>query len=277
MTKKDEKQKEKEALALNAVTDKHIEDVETILKREYSYTQKRVIRLFQETYGKILNQTDSGMQPSPALLYKLDTYWQFQAQARDELKKLGDKESQLLSEHFEKNFYDVYNFLSLPSDAAFRTLDKPIVQNIINEIWCSDGKRWSDRVWNNKDKLMVSLNDGLLNTLMTGASPDELKVRLAKEFKVSYERADTLVRTELARVQAAAANERYIRGGVKYVEYFTCEDERVCEKCGPMHGKILPVTTNCIPMHCNCRCTLLPIISDSVAFAQGLADKETIE
>ena len=80
---------------------------------------------------------------------------------------------------------------------------------MINQIWCADGKSWSNRVWKNTDKLQQALNDNLIHCVLTGKKTTELKNILQNDFNVSYHRADSIVRTEMAHIQTQAAQKRY--------------------------------------------------------------------
>lgn len=50
-----------------------------------------------------------------------------------------------------------------------------------------------------------TLNEHLIHCVATGKTPGELKKLLQEDFGVSYGRADSLVRTELAHIQTQAA------------------------------------------------------------------------
>lgn len=79
---------------------------------------------------------------------------------------------------------------------------------------------------------------------------------------MSYHRAETLVRTEVAHIQSEAAKKRYKDYGVEYVEVLVDEDERTCELCKELIGKKFHIDeTPPLPVHPNERCCLVPIIN----------------
>ena len=45
------------------------------LSKYYSTAAKTVVAEFERTYLKVLNAVEDGRAPTPADLYKLDTYW----------------------------------------------------------------------------------------------------------------------------------------------------------------------------------------------------------
>ncbi len=251
------------ARAQEAITKKNTKQIEKQLAKYYSLTMKRVISDFESTYNKLLTITEEGKQPTPADLYKLDKYWKMQGQLREEIEKLGRKQIAALSKIFEINYFEVYHSLNIDSLEAFTTIDKGAVKQLINSIWVADGKTFSQRVWDNTSRLIETLNEGLVDTIVTGKKTTELKKILQERFNVSYRRADTLVRTELCHVQTQAAQQRYKDYGIKYVEVLVDPDGRTCEKCKALIGKKFPINgTPPLPVHPNERCTLIPVIDN---------------
>lgn len=247
--------------AQQALTNKSIRETEKQLKKYYGNSMEKILGQFEKTYNKILLSKSEGKEPTPADLYKLDTYWQLQGQLRAELQKLGDKQISLLSKNFELHFFDIYYAFAIPGEEAFSTLDTALVQQLINQIWVADGSSWSQRVWNNTNKLQQALNDNLLNAVIGGFKSGELKKLLVNDFNVSFERADSLVRTEIAHIQTQAAQKRYEDYGLQEVEVLVDEDERTCPICSKLEGKRFPIHgTMPIPAHPRCRCALLPVV-----------------
>ncbi|MBR5823792.1 MAG: minor capsid protein [Paludibacteraceae bacterium] len=240
---------------------KTIKQINAQLIKYYGRAAERVVREFEATYNKLLNITEEGKEPSPADLYKLDKYWELQAQLRQELQKLGDKEIQILTKAFEVNYFEVYYGIALPGEETFSTLDTLAAQQLINSVWVADGKNWSQRVWDNTERLAQTLNEELIHIVATGKKTTELKNILQERFNISYRRAETLVRTEVAHIQTEAAKKRYQDYGIKYVEVLVDPDERTCDLCKALIGKKFPVNeTPPLPVHPNERCCLVPVI-----------------
>lgn len=244
------------------IQDKTIKSINYQLQKYYGRATERVIRDFEAVYDKVFNQIEDGKEPTPADLYKLDKYWQAQAQMRRELEKLGNKQIKLLSAAFETNFFEVYYGLALPGEATFNTVDKEVVNQLINGIWVADGKQWSQRVWDNTERLAQTLNEELIHIVATGKKTTDLKNVLQERFNVSYHRAETLVRTEVAHIQTEAAKKRYEDYGIEYVEVLVDPDDRTCELCKALMGKKFKTTeTPPLPVHPNERCCLVPVIN----------------
>lgn len=245
------------------LTEKNTKQIERQLRKYYATTASRVIEDFESTYSKLLETIEEGREPTPADLYKLDKYWKAQAQCRYELEKLGEKTISTLTKIFETNFFEVYYSMSFDGGAAYSSLDTSIVQQMINQIWCADGKSWSQRIWGNTELLAETLNEELIHTVVAGKKTTDLKKLLQERFDVSYSRADAVVRTELAHIQTQAATKRYEDAGVTQVQIWADKDERRCEVCGKLHKKLYPIGGAIpIPAHPRCRCCILPVVED---------------
>jgi SPP1 gp7 family putative phage head morphogenesis protein len=249
------------ARAQTAISNKSAKQIENQMRKYYAATMKKTIADFEATYTKLLATIGDGREPTPADLYKLDKYWQMQAQLRKELQKLGDKQISALSKAFELNFFDVYYSIAIPGMEAFSTIDTETVQQLINGIWVADGKSWSSRVWDNTEKLAETLNEELIKCVVTGKQTSDLKKALQERFGVSYSNADALARTELAHIQTQAAQKRYTDYGIEEMEVWADADERRCEVCGKLHKKRFPIGYKPpIPAHPNCRCCIIPVV-----------------
>lgn len=229
----------------------------------YKKAMEQTIADFEATYDKLLATMEAGREPTPADLYKLDKYWKMQGQLQANLNKLGDKSTLVMQQKFIQQYQGIYNSLALPSDKAFSRIDTDVVKQAIERIWCADGKSWQQRIWENTAKLQQTLNDELINCIVTGKKTSELKKLLMERFSVAYHQANTLVRTETAHIQTAAAEHRYKDYGITAYQVWADKDERRCKHCGDLHqkrvemGEPLPV-----PAHPNCRCCIVPIIED---------------
>lgn len=252
---------DREARAQARLTNKSIKQTQDQLVKYYQKSMKSVIGQFEETYNKLLTDIAQGREPTPADLYKLDKYWELQGQLKAELEQLGDKTASILSQNFMKQYKNVYEGISIKGEDYFTHIDTKAAQQMINQVWCADGKSWSDRVWSNTDKLQQALNDNLIQCVVTGKQPSELKKMLMREFNVSYDRANSIVRTEMAHIQTEAARQRYKDYGIEQVQVWGDYDERRCDVCGKLHETKYYVNESLpIPAHPNCRCCIIPVV-----------------
>lgn len=128
------------------------------------------------------------------------------------------------------------------------------------------------------------LKEKLKEGLEAGESLPELAERVRQIYEFSDEvRAERVARTEAFAVANSATREAWRQSGVvKTLKWFTALDERVCEFCEPMNGKIIGIEENWFekgdslkgrdggkleidysdietpPLHCYCRCYIRP-------------------
>jgi SPP1 gp7 family putative phage head morphogenesis protein len=259
--------------AQNALAAKRREEIEKRMKEYYVKLSKQVINEYESLYDKVLLQKANGEAISPATLYKMDKYWSLKTQIRKKLNKFGAYQTELLSKVFSVFYQDSYTSLNIDGLTAFKTLDNNAVRQVLESIWTNDGKNWSQRIWDNLALLQESLEEGLVECVAVGKKTSDLKALLQDRFSVSYTRADTLVRTELAHIQTEAAKQRYNDYGIEQVEIWADPDERTCEICGKLHKKKYPVGAHVpIPAHPRCRCCIVPVVNTNKNVIKGLDD-----
>lgn len=243
------------------LTKKSQNKIKKQLQKYYATTAKSVINEFENTYNKLLATVEEGREVTPADLYKLDKYWNMQGQLRQQMRKLGEKQVTLLTKEFELAYFDIYYALGIEGAQAFSTINDAMVQQMINSVWVLDGKNFSQRIWDNTERLMETLNEQLILTVASGKKTTDLKKVLQERFGVSYNRANTLVKTELCHLQTEAAKHRYRDYGVRYVEVLVDTDKHTCEKCKELIGKRFSINDAMpLPVHPNERCCIVPIV-----------------
>lgn len=253
--------KDRQTAAQQALLNKSRKEIDRKLRKYYGNLSKQLIKEYEALYEKVLLKKAAGEQISPATLYQLDKFWDLQAQTRKRLDKLGTYQQSLYSKIFEIFYRSSYESLTVKGLTAFKTLDDGAVRQVLESVWATDGKSWSKRIWENTALLQQTLEEGLIECVAAGRKTSQLKEVLQERFGVSYNRADTLVRTELAHIQTEASKQRYSDYGVEQVEIWADPDERTCEVCGKLHQKKYPVGAHVpIPAHPRCRCCIVPVV-----------------
>lgn len=226
----------------SAITDKNILLAESQLRKQYRKLMKHIVADFESVYDKLLSEKEN---PTPADLYKFQRYWELFAQVRVKLQKMGETQINLLTSVLEKNYETVYKSIPLP-----QTFPTTLDTSVLKTVWCADGKTYSERIWENTEKLAQTLNDELVSCIATGKKTTELKNELRKRFNVSYSAVDCLTRTEMAHAQTLAAQQRYKDAGITEVEVWAEQDERKCDICGRLHKKRFPIDEKPkVPVH----------------------------
>lgn len=253
--------------AQKQVTDKGIDALNKQLRQYYKKVMQRTIDDFEAIYDKVLANAEEGKQITPADLYNLDKYYKIQAQLRDRLQQLGDKSCNAMSDAFQEEYKQIYTSLidGHISDTAWSTIDEQAAKQVAEQIWCSDGKSWSQRVWGNVDELQQTLNDSLIDCAIRGKKTTDLKKELMERFGVNYRRAETLVRTEMAHIETQSARDRYKKYGINKVQILADTDSRTCPICANLDGKTYDINDKMpIPVHPNCRCCIVPVIDTKI-------------
>lgn len=122
---------------------------------------------------------------------------------------------------------------------------------------------FSDRLWNSENKLKNELERILRIGLIQGRNPNAMSPQIEKAFGVGQREAIRLVITEMCRVQTEVQKQSYERNGYEEYEFITEPDERLCDECRDLDGKIFKVRDmqpghNAPPIHPFCRCSTAP-------------------
>jgi SPP1 gp7 family putative phage head morphogenesis protein len=111
------------------------------------------------------------------------------------------------------------------------------------------------------DELAKRMSRSLVDGFENGETINLLIRRVRTETDFSNQRAEVIARTETMRAVNGAAWDRYKQYGVEQVEWLTALDDRQCDECEELNGKIFPIDeAPDLPVHPNCRCTLAPAI-----------------
>lgn len=257
---------ERQARHLNKLTDRKINEVNYQEAVYFKKAQQSIIKEFEATYDKLLANAVDGKPATPADLYNLSRYYEMEHAIQKELEKLGDRQTAYLSKQFENHYKEIYEKVSLPnSKKNFSLPDNKTVKQLTNEIWANDGTSWSSRIWKNNQMLYDRLNEHLLECIITGKKTSDLKQMLMNDFGVSYHRANTLVRTEIAHIETVASVNRYKDYGIKKFKILGRTEKDIGCKCKEENGKVYDLSVastsiNLPPFHPNCRCCIVPLV-----------------
>jgi SPP1 gp7 family putative phage head morphogenesis protein len=113
-------------------------------------------------------------------------------------------------------------------------------------------------------KLSRIVTDGVAN----GRHPYDVARSITKEIdSINRRRAEVLARTEIIYAHAEGQLDSMTRLGLEDVqlmaEWSTAGDDRVCPLCQEHEGEIIPIAEahGLIPLHPNCRCSWLPVVT----------------
>lgn len=103
---------------------------------------------------------------------------------------------------------------------SLASIDRRRIEIVLNHPWAQDGKVFSDRVWENKEKLVSTLHTELSQCIIRGEDPYRVVETASKKLQVSRNRA----------ARGADGKTYYVPADMKYREW---EERYVKNKGGP--------------------------------------------
>ena len=181
-----------------------------------------------------------------------------------------DRTSALLKNSYEDNYYrTMFNTQQRVGYAAsFAVLNTKAIDRAVNAKF--DGMSFSDRIWQEKDKLLINLNNILAQNIARGTGLTGIIQAITKITNATYYNASRLARSELNRVCGLANYDAYQETDlVEEYEYVAVLDDRTSEICADMDGKRFPKKeyapgVTAPPMHPNCRSTTVAVIGENI-------------
>lgn len=175
--------------------------------------------------------------------------------------------TELLKDVYEDSYYrTAYETQSMQGRYdTFSEVPKTSIEKTISRPWAEDGKDFSERIWDNKTKLLNTLQSEITRTLIAAEGTTLLAGRIANRFNVSFSNAKRLAETETAYVQETARMDTWKKLHVAKYELIATLDSRTSPICREMDGKVFeradakPGVTM-PPFHCYCRTTTAPYI-----------------
>lgn len=158
---------------------------------------------------------------------------------------------------------------------SFAKVNDKALSKVLQTRWI--GENYSQRIWNNRDKLVYELQTKLSQSFIRGDSIDRTAKALAERMNVSYSNAIRIVNTESSFIAHQATADSYEASGVvKLYEYLATLDNRTSEICRSMDGKVFnlsekQVGINWPPLHPNCRSTTVPYFEDEEGIGERIA------
>jgi len=176
---------------------------------------------------------------------------------------------QILTEAYQDGFYRTMFDIQKQAGfgISFTTPGGKQLEMAIRERWM--GQNYSDRIWADKNKLIIQLEQMLSQEFVRGRGPREVAKDFSDKMQTSYYNAQRLIRTELNYISNKGSMKAYEESGVveKY-QYLATLDSRTSDICRELDGKIFElkeakVGVNLPPLHPHCRSTTIPYFEDN--------------
>ena len=143
-------------------------------------------------------------------------------------------------------------------------LNPTYIKKTLDYPW--SGAMFSDRLWNDKRRMGQNLRVGLTQSMILGEGIPQITERINKGINTSQYNAERVARTETKRVSYVAQREVWEGNGVTQLRYRCANggDNRTCQHCFAYNNNIYMLGEEpTLPIHPNCRCTYVPVVSDT--------------
>ena len=142
---------------------------------------------------------------------------------------------------------------------------KPVKQDVLDNIINTkiDGKTYSSRIWNNKNKVAKTLKKEVNDFLNGKTDVNIISKNIKNRFDVNYNISNRLVRTEIAKVQCEANEVWANEHNIKKQLFCATLDKRTSKICQSLDGKLFNYNDSnkpIPPLHPNCRSCLIDIV-----------------
>lgn len=176
---------------------------------------------------------------------------------------------------YYKTIYDTG--VGLKINLAFSKLDNRAVNQVLNTKFL--GGNYSERIWNNTDKLANSLKEVIGSAIARGESYSKTARGIRERFGVTQYEATRLVQTETCYFQNQAEIEALKTMGIEKYKFIATLDSRTSDICREHDKKVYNIEDakageNLPPLHPNCRSTVSAYLGEEYESAIRIARNE---
>ena len=231
-----------------------------------------------EEHKKMLKQASARQQLDRVQELYINTVQELESWAKYQDSTISD----LLSNVYESsNYRTAWMTQSMKGQYdMYAQVDHRTIQRIIDSPWAPDGKNFSARIWDNRKQLATSLQNDFIQALVAGDGTATMSEAIAKRMNTSYNNANRLVETELARVHSQAFMDCMTELDIDAVEILATLDNKTSPICRRMDGKYVQCKDakpgiTIPPFHCHCRSTTVPYIPAVYGTERAARDPKT--
>lgn len=183
---------------------------------------------------------------APAYSYRISRYQALQNNIDVELKKLANIEQDItkiryvdtIKEGYYHNIFDIQKGTGL--GFSFAQIDNRTINLMLNENWV-DNANFSQRIWNNSEKLGIYLKTNLTADTMSGKSIAKISKELSEFMNVGLYNATTLVRTEVNHFANESEMLAYEELDIEKYRFIVTLDKVTCGHCADLDNKVFTV------------------------------------
>lgn len=183
----------------------------------------------------------------------------------NQLDQLDTSMRELYQEGYYRTAFELQKGFRIGFPVA--AVDQNKLDKIIQKPWAPDGKNFSDRIWQNKAKLVNEVHTELTRMCMTGAAPDAAIRNIAKKMQTSRNNTGRLVMTEAAYFGSVSQKDCFNDLDVEQYEICATLDSHTSELCQSLDGKVFAMKdyeagVTAPPFHVFCRTCTVPYFND---------------
>ena len=247
-----------------------------IIARTEEEVQKKLITAYKKAYKEMVSgeifeilqeYSDSNGEISLTKLLKYNRLKKMTEKFKDIVEELGGEEINFLNRTLPEIYKEAGGSASkgVGVEIDWSIVPKEQINRAVNYPW--SGEHYSDRIWENKRKLVRNLSQTVTQGIIQGKSISDMMKDLQDKMEKGAYECRRIVRTETMHMVNAGAIDRYKAAGVTELEYVMSQDyysngkPRYCQTCAADKGAIFPIdNAPILPRHPNCRCTYVPVI-----------------
>lgn len=237
---------------------------------EFKWTAEQYVKAAQranlsEDWIRKLENASTRFHVSRLEAIQLQIQQQMELLFGNQVDGIDDLLKDVVSNGYTRGAFEVQKGIGLGWD--FTALNQKKLETLLSKPWTTDGRTFRDRCWTNKADLVDTVNKELIQGMLRGDPPAKIITAIQKQFGTSRYKARRLVHTETSYFNATSKIQMYKDLGVGQIEIVETLDSRTCEICGPLDGKVIPLSqyepgVTVPPFHPNCRGTTCPHYDD---------------
>lgn len=183
--------------------------------------------------------------------------------AKHEISKTTDLYKDVAKQGYYNNIHQMQ--IQTGIGFSFNALDEDLVERLIKTPW--NGRNYSERIWNNTQKLSETLKDEVLQAVLTGKKEKDVTDGLINRFNVGEFESKRLIRTETAHINNEMEALSYEEADIEKYRFVAVLDTRTSHICREHDYKVYKVSerqvgVNYPPLHPFCRSTTIAVFDD---------------
>lgn len=225
--------------------------VQLLNKKETEQYYKNLLKVINSIKDENIKKKLLAKYNAPAYSYRISRYQVLQDNIDVELKKLANVEQDItkiryvdtIKEGYYHSIYDIQKGTGL--GFSFAQIDDRTINLMLNTKWTpnpiSTESNFSQRIWNNSEKLGNYLRTNLTADTMSGKSIAKISKELSDYMNVGLYNATRLVRTEANHFANEAEMLAYEELEIDKYRFIATLDKVTCEHCAKLDNMVFNV------------------------------------